>query len=105
MNPVDPTMVIESMARRLHRHRAEHPVAGALTQATRGRLRLDRPGYAQRIGTSVLLVESCERGDVPLGDLPGAVGPLALELGADLLALADLEARLRHPSRGNAAEL
>lgn len=105
MSAVDPTRVIESLARRLGARRAEHPVAGALAQAARGRARLDQAGFAARVGVSVELVRACERGDVPLGDLPSRLGSLALELDADLLGLADLERRLRSGSPPSAAGL
>lgn len=101
MTPIDPTLVIERMARRLRSEGAAHPVAGAVAVAARGHARLAIAEFAGAVALSVEVVESAERGTVPFGELPAAIGAQAGETGADLLALADLEAewRAQPPSR------
>ena len=91
MTPIDPTLVIERMAKRLRSEGVAHPVAGAIAIAARGHLRMAQPEFAQAIDSSVEAVRSAETGFVPFGQLPGPIGRHAGATGADLLALADLE--------------
>ncbi len=91
MSLLDPTLVIEQMARRLRAGGATHPVAGAVSLAARGHARMAQIEFAQHADLLVDLVRSSERGEVAFGDLPASIGSVATAAGADLLALADLE--------------
>lgn len=100
---IDPTVVIERMARRLRAEGAAHPVAGAVALAARGHARMDAGEYAEAVGLPVEVVGSAESGDISFGQLPATVGEQAGALGADLLALADLEASWRNGLPASAA--
>ncbi|MFT5203461.1 MAG: hypothetical protein ACI9C1_002861 [Candidatus Aldehydirespiratoraceae bacterium] len=103
MTSIDPTVVIERMARRLRSEGAEHPVAGAIALAARGHLRLDLDSYANTVGLPVADVGAAEAGEIPFGDLHRSLGLQAGVLGADLLALADLEVTWRTDPPAQAA--
>jgi hypothetical protein len=92
MTPIDPTVVIERMARRLRAGGAQHPVAGAVAVAARGHARMALEVFAGAVELPAETVRSAELGDVAFGSLPAAIGAHAGATGADLLALADLEA-------------
>jgi len=92
---IDPTVVIERMARRLRAEGAEHPVAAALAVAARGHARLTAHEYAASVGLPVDLIDSAETGGIAFSDLPMVVGEQTGAIGADLLSLADLEASWR----------
>ena len=96
MTPIDPTVVIERMAKRLRSEGATHPVAGAVAVAARGRARLDQAAFAESAELPVDLVRSAEQGELALGQLPSRIGTVISATGADLLALADLEATWRN---------
>ncbi len=99
MTRIDPTLVIERMARRIRTSGAAHPVAAAVALAARGHMRLDQIEFAANVGRSVDHVRSNEAGTVAFGDLPSEVGSAAASTGADLLALADLEKEWQeHPT-------
>lgn len=104
MTAIDPTVVIERMARRLRAHGAQHPVAGAVSVAARGHARMAPEVYAAAIGLSREAVESAESGEIAFGELPSVVGSQAGALGVDLLALADLEATWRNDPPALAAD-
>lgn len=95
MTAIDPTVVIERMARRLRDEGAAHPVAGAVALAARGHACLPLPEFAASVGLAVENVRSAELGWVAFGELPAAIGAQVGETGADLLALADLEVEWR----------
>ena len=95
MTHIDPTAVIERMARRLRARGAPHPVAGAVSLAARGHTRLDRADFAATVELLADTVDCAERGDVPFGSLPPEIGLIAAATGADLLTLADLETHWR----------
>ncbi len=95
MTNIDPTAVIERMARRLRASGAPHPVAGAVSLAARGRTRLGQADFAATVELLADTVDSAERGDVPFGSLPPEIGLIAAATGADLLTLADLETHWR----------
>ncbi len=91
MNRIDPTLVIERMARQLRAAGAAHPVAGAVALAARGHARMAQTEFAGHTELLVDVVRCIERGEMPFGDLPASIGSVATAAGADLLALADLE--------------
>ncbi|MDW3217119.1 MAG: hypothetical protein R8F63_00790 [Acidimicrobiales bacterium] len=95
MTAIDPTVVIERMARRLRSDGVAHPVAAAMSVAARGHARLAVDEFAAAVSLPVAVVRSAERGVVAFGELPPAIGLQVGETGADLLALADLEASWR----------
>ena len=103
MTAIDPTVVIERMARRLRSQGVANPVAGAVSVAARGHVRMAQPEFAAAVGLPVELVRSAETGVVPFGELPASMGEHVGATGADLLALADLEAVWRNdpPIRPN----
>ncbi len=96
MSAIDPTVVIERMARRLRADGAEHPVAAAVSVAARGHACLGLHEFADAVELPAELVRSAELGSVAFGELPAAIGAQVGETGADLLALADLEAEWRN---------
>ena len=96
MTPIDPTVVIERMATRLRSQGATHPVAGAIAVAARGHMRMGQCEFAVAVDLPVELVRSAETGAIPFGELPAAIGEHVGAAGADLLALADLEAAWRN---------
>jgi hypothetical protein len=95
MTGIDPTIVIERMARRLRADRAPHPVAGAVALAARGHTCLPLDEFASSVGLPADEVRSAELGLVAFGELPAAIGAQVGAAGADLLALADLEVEWR----------
>ena len=103
MSAIDPTLVIERMARRLRAEGAVHPVAAAVAVAARGHARMAVEVFAGAVELPVEAVRSAEVGSVPFGSLPGAIGVQAGATGADLLALADLEAEWRNGPPASAA--
>ena len=103
MTPIDPTVVIERMARRLRADGAAHPVAAAVSVAARGHACLALHEFADEVELSPEIVRSAELGSVAFGELPAAIGAQAGETGADMLALADLEAEWRNDPPASAA--
>ena len=95
MTGIDPTIVIERMARRLRADHAPHPVAGAVALAARGHAGLPLHEYAAAAGLPAEAIRSAELGLVAFGELPAVIGAQVGETGADLLALADLEVQWR----------
>jgi hypothetical protein len=95
MTGIDPTVVIERMARRLRADCAPHPVAGAVAVAARGHACLALHEFADVMCLPVEAVRSAELGLVAFGELPAAIGAQVGATGADLLALADLEVEWR----------
>ena len=104
MTRIDPTLVLEHMARRLRTGGAAHPVAGAVALAARGHTRLDHIEFAADVGRSLELVSSNEGGGVAFGDLPSDIGMAVVAAGADLLALADLEKEWQNHPPDQAAD-
>ncbi|MEQ8842350.1 MAG: hypothetical protein RIB98_15300 [Acidimicrobiales bacterium] len=96
MRPIDPTVVIERMAGRFRAGGTMNPVAAAVSVAARGHACLSLHDFAESIGLPVETVRSAELGAVAFGELPPAIGGRAGATGADLLALADLEATWRN---------
>ena len=84
MTPIDPTVVVERMARRLRSDGADHPVAGAVALAARGATKLPLHAFARSVDLLPDVVVNAERGAVALGDLPSEIGALAFATGADL---------------------
>jgi hypothetical protein len=103
MTPIDPTVVIERMARRLRSEGATHPVAGALATAVRGHARMAQADFAAATGVPVEILRSAETGATAFGELPAAIGEQASATGADFLALADLDAAWRADPPAQAA--
>ncbi|MEZ5247176.1 MAG: hypothetical protein R2707_18965 [Acidimicrobiales bacterium] len=103
MSGIDPTVVIERMARRLRADRAPHPVAGAVALAARGHTCLTLHEFAAVVDLPAATVRSAELGCVAFGELPSAIGAQAGETGADLLSLADLEVEWRSGPPASAA--
>lgn len=101
MTAIDPTVVIERMARRLRASGAAHPVAAAVSVAARGHTRMPVEEFAVAAELPAEFVRAAERGVVAFGELPPAIGIQVGDTGADILALADLEASWRDgpPSR------
>ncbi len=86
----DLTRLCERIAERCRADGVPHPVAAALSLAVRGVAGVDPERWSEMVGLPLELVESCEMGRVPFGDLPPEIGDAADEAGLDLLALADL---------------
>jgi hypothetical protein len=95
MSSIDATVVIERMARRLRAGGAQHPVAAAVSVAARGHACLPLHEFAAAVELTAETVRSAELGSLAFGELPEAIGAQVGETGADLLALADLEAAWR----------
>jgi len=96
MSSIDATVVIERMARRLRAGGAQHPVAAAVSAAARGHACLPLHEFADAVELPAETLRSAELGSVAFGELPAAIGAQVGETGADLLALADLEAAWRN---------
>lgn len=96
--PSDLTRVCERLASRFACEGAEHPVAASVVLAARGHSGLDASEFAERHRLKLDALRRAEAGEVPWEDLPDIIGELLEAVPAiDLLALADLEARLRRP--------
>jgi hypothetical protein len=95
MNGIDPTLVIEHLARRLRRGGAAHPVAAAISLAARGATCLAAPEFSTLVDLPVETVARSERGEISFGELAPSIGAAAAATGADLLALADLSLEWR----------
>ncbi len=93
--PSDVTPLCERVARRKARAGAPHPVAAALSICARAHTRLTPTAFAARVGLTRAQVDQLESGRIPWRDIPDGIALAAADApGLDLLALADLDARL-----------